>query len=294
MARQRFIKPSFFLHGELFDAEAASRLPLRVAFAGLWTQADRRGVFRCKPRELKAAILPHDPCDMEAVLDALESGGFIQTYVVDGKRYGFIPTLPTHQTFHRDEKPSNDPGPVLAQGQHGVNTVPAPCSTEVVGTDGLGNQHRASTVPAQGQHADPTLPYPTTITTAVADVAAVQRGDTTWTPAQREAADGWRRALPDPRAFDAIVAQAAEERLVGGGFGWPVVGQALLEMRGASGVTFGLACLLGFCRRIRDRGPTAEPVTNVADEFGRMRPARRDGAVWRFTDALGGSVAVAS
>ncbi len=116
----------------------------------------------------------------------------------------------------------------------------------------------------------------------------------TWTPAQREAADGWRRALPDPRAFDAIVAQAAEERLVGGGFGWPVVGQALLEMRGASGVTFGLACLLGFCRRIRDRGPTAEPVTNVADEFGRMRPARRDGAVWRFTDALGGSVAVAS
>lgn len=138
MARQRFIKPAFFLHGELYDAEVSSGLPLRVAFAGLWTQADRRGVFRCKPRELKAAVLPYDAVDMGQVINALEAGGFISTYVVDGKRYGHIPTLPDHQTFHKDEKPSSDPGPEAA-----------PC------------RNGASTVPTQGQHADPTLPYPT-------------------------------------------------------------------------------------------------------------------------------------
>jgi len=139
MARQRFIKPGFFVHGELYDAEASSGLPLRIAFAGLWCQSDKRGVFRAKARELKNAVLPYDDVDMDDVLRCLHRAGFVQLYVVDGKEYGFIPTFQQHQTFHVNERPSNDPGPERAQGQH-----------------------RACTVPAQGQHAD----YdPTTATT---------------------------------------------------------------------------------------------------------------------------------
>lgn len=134
MARQRFIKPSFFVHGELYDAEAQSGLPLRVAFAGLWCQCDRRGIFRVKARELKVAILPYDDVDMTEVLRCLHGAGLVQLYVVDGKEYGHIPTFTKHQTFHRDEKPSADPAP----SDNGASTVQAPC-----------------------QHADPTLPYPT-------------------------------------------------------------------------------------------------------------------------------------
>ena len=41
MSRTRLIKPAFFKHAELYAAEAESGLRLRIAFAGLWTVADR-------------------------------------------------------------------------------------------------------------------------------------------------------------------------------------------------------------------------------------------------------------
>jgi hypothetical protein len=53
MGRIRTIRPDFFLHDGLFDLESNSRLPLRLAFAGLWTQCDREGRFKWRPRRLK-------------------------------------------------------------------------------------------------------------------------------------------------------------------------------------------------------------------------------------------------
>jgi hypothetical protein len=53
MARIRTVKPDLFRHEGLFDAERASGLPLRIAFAGLWTAADREGRFAWSPRTLK-------------------------------------------------------------------------------------------------------------------------------------------------------------------------------------------------------------------------------------------------
>ena len=41
MARIRTIKPEFFRHADLYEAERETGLPLRLAFAGLWTAADR-------------------------------------------------------------------------------------------------------------------------------------------------------------------------------------------------------------------------------------------------------------
>lgn len=78
--RIRTIKPEFFLHVGLFQAEKESGLPLRVAFAGLWGAADREGRFKWEPMKLKVQILPYDDVDFSRVLDALSTRGFLVRY----------------------------------------------------------------------------------------------------------------------------------------------------------------------------------------------------------------------
>ena len=58
MARIRTIKPEFFRHLELYELERDSGLPIRIAFAGLFTVCDREGVFRWKAHELKTRRTP--------------------------------------------------------------------------------------------------------------------------------------------------------------------------------------------------------------------------------------------
>ena len=124
MPRSRIIKPEFFKHAGLYDAEARSGLPLRLAFEGLWCVADRAGRFQWKPRELKLDVLPYDPVDFSDVLDALESAGFIESYSVEGKRFGVIPTFGTHQTFHHRESQSKLPEPPSGGAEPRADTGP--------------------------------------------------------------------------------------------------------------------------------------------------------------------------
>jgi hypothetical protein len=109
MPRKRTISPGFFTHPELYEAEMIEGLPLRLAFAGLWCVADRRGRFHWKPRQLKLDILPFDDLDFGAVLLGLKNHGFIRFYVVDGKPYGDIPTFADHQHPHPKEADSTIP-----------------------------------------------------------------------------------------------------------------------------------------------------------------------------------------
>jgi len=111
MARIRTIKPAFFRHANLFDAEKETGLPLRVAYAGLWTACDREGRFEWKPRELKLDALPFDEVDFSRVLNALASRGHIVRYVVDGQAYGVIPSWHDHQVINNREAPSVLPEP---------------------------------------------------------------------------------------------------------------------------------------------------------------------------------------
>ena len=111
MARIRTIKPDFFKHEDLFDLEQETGLPVRIAFAGLWTVADRDGRFEWKPRTLKTDVLPHDPVDFAQVLDALATRGFLNTYEVDGRRYGVIPSWERHQVINNRESQSVLPPP---------------------------------------------------------------------------------------------------------------------------------------------------------------------------------------
>jgi hypothetical protein len=148
VARQRLIAPDFFVHAELHDAEERSGLPLRLAFAGLWTQADRRGVFPWKPRELQLAVLPYDRVSMGAVLEALAAGGFIRAYDVDGRTYGYIPSFGRWQTFNVRERPSRHPAP--------PDTVPAPAQHRVHPGQAAGGTRNAT--PAAAPAAQPAAP----------------------------------------------------------------------------------------------------------------------------------------
>lgn len=136
MARCRMIRPEFFTHGALYDAEIACGYPVRLAYAGLWCVADREGRFVWRPRELKLAILPFDSCDFEQVLMALVTAGFIECYEVDGSRYGLVTTFSRHQKPHPREAPSRFPPPpttkaVKRHDQGSAKVVPSPSESEL-------------------------------------------------------------------------------------------------------------------------------------------------------------------
>ena len=118
MGRIRTIKPSFFKHEELFEAEKASGLPLRVAFSGLWTVCDRDGRFAWKPRTLKTDVMPYDDVDFGAVLDALVKSGFVVRYTVDGREYGSVPSWGEHQVINSREAASAIPAHVTHVHAH--------------------------------------------------------------------------------------------------------------------------------------------------------------------------------
>lgn len=182
MARKRLVSPAFFTHAELFEAEVASGFPLRVSFAGLWTQADRRGSFAWKPRELKLAILPYDALDFAEVLDALERFGFVRSFVVAGKRYGLIESFAAHQTFHPGEKPDRtipDAPAALPAVQSNVATTP-----KQVCEDNLGAPHTVSTqLPASG-HA--VSKHSVTVTVTDIDTSTMTVGEVSSAPTATE------------------------------------------------------------------------------------------------------------
>ncbi len=111
MARIRTIKPEFFKHEGIFDAEQETGLPLRLAFAGLWTQCDREGRFAWRPRQLKVDILPYDDVDFSRVLDALATRGFVVKYASGGREFGAVPSWHRHQVVNNREKASELPEP---------------------------------------------------------------------------------------------------------------------------------------------------------------------------------------
>lgn len=112
MSRIRTIKPEFFKHEGLFDLEQETKLPIRLCFAGLWTQCDRAGRFEWRPRQLKTDISPYDEVDFSRVLDALATRGFIVKYASQGREYGFIPSWNKHQVINNRERDSDLPDPL--------------------------------------------------------------------------------------------------------------------------------------------------------------------------------------
>ena len=140
--RIRTIKPEFFLHDGIFDAEREEGLPLRIAFIGLWCAADREGRFRWEPRRLGAAILPYDLLDFSRVLDALTTRGFIEKHACPTGEFGVIPSFTRHQIVNNRETPSILPSPTLESIVEPLPTraprVPDACPTPESGREGKG------------------------------------------------------------------------------------------------------------------------------------------------------------
>ena len=109
--RIRTIKPEFFNHEGIYDAELDTGLPLRLSFIGLWCVADRDGRFKWEPRRLKVKILPYDDTDFSRVLDALATRGFILKYAFETEVFGCIPSFNRHQVINNRERPSELPDP---------------------------------------------------------------------------------------------------------------------------------------------------------------------------------------
>jgi hypothetical protein len=109
--RIRTIKPEFFTHEGIFETEAETGLPIRIAFAGLWCAADREGRFKWEPRRLGVQILPYDQVDFSRVLDALTTRGFIVRYTSDTGDFGVIPSFLRHQVINNRERASELPDP---------------------------------------------------------------------------------------------------------------------------------------------------------------------------------------
>lgn len=161
--RIRTIKPEFFMHDGLFEAERESKLPLRVAFVGLWCAADREGRFRWEPRRLGAQILPYDDIDFSRVLHALVTRGFLVQYRVGDACFGAIPSWKRHQIVNNKERPSEIPnhteGELVDACPTRAPRVPNACHREGKGREGNMEGNMISSAGAV-EHALPTRDEP--------------------------------------------------------------------------------------------------------------------------------------
>ena len=152
--RIRTIKPTFFLHADLFDGEKETGLPLRVAYAGIWCACDREGRFKWEPRRLGVSILPYDGLDFSRVLDALTTRGFLVKYRVGDAWFGAVPSWKRHQFINNREFPSIIPNPSEGQGVDATATrdprVIHACQGEGKGMEGNGREGKGTPLPPEG------------------------------------------------------------------------------------------------------------------------------------------------
>lgn len=207
--RIRTIKPEFFTHEDLFDAEDETGLPLRVAFPGLWCAADREGRFKWKPRTLKAQILPFDDVDFSRVLDALITRGFIVKYASEDGEFGWIPSFSNHQVINNRERDSILPDPSNCKGSDACLTrearVDDACKEEGKGKEGKGKEGKGKEGKGTGV-SEPKIPdLNQVIDYLIPKMAEIHSG---WTPVKvRKAAkirletfieNGWRDGNGNP------------------------------------------------------------------------------------------------
>jgi hypothetical protein len=111
-SRIRQLKPELFLDDEFWALQqSCPELPVLQGFLGLWCQADREGRFEWKPAVLRTQILPFWAGDFGEILALLQGAGLIQSYTVDGRRYGFIRSFAKHQRPNSREPKSSIPDP---------------------------------------------------------------------------------------------------------------------------------------------------------------------------------------
>ena len=108
MARARNIKPGFFKNEILGVADPLYSL----LFEGLWVLADRSGRLEDRPLRIKGEVFPYrDGLNVDAMLNWLESNGFIRRYTAQGKKCILVLKFVKHQNPHKNETESELPAP---------------------------------------------------------------------------------------------------------------------------------------------------------------------------------------
>ena len=114
--RARNIKPGFYTNEDLAECSIWARF----IFPGLWMAADRAGRLEDRPKRLKAALLPFDNPDVNALLDELQAHGFIIRYRNSDGSFIQILRFSAHQSPHYSEKQSTIKPPD-SENPQGIN-----------------------------------------------------------------------------------------------------------------------------------------------------------------------------
>ena len=85
--------PGFFTDERL----VSTSIEARMLFLGLGVEADDKGIFEWKPITLKMRLFPVDNIEIAALLYELEQAEVIQSYEIDGRKYGAIRNFRRHQ-----------------------------------------------------------------------------------------------------------------------------------------------------------------------------------------------------
>lgn len=100
MSRIRSIHPGLWTD----DAFMALSAHARLLIIGIWTEAFDDGVFDWKPLTLRARIFPVDSIDMTALLEELESGGFVRRELSGDRAIGLVRNF---RVYQRPKKPNS-------------------------------------------------------------------------------------------------------------------------------------------------------------------------------------------
>jgi len=133
VARIRAIKPEFWLDEEIASWPHVTRL----AYIGLWNEADDEGRLRANPAYLKNRLFPYEPkLDIETVLRPIVKAEKLIIYMVGAQTYGFLPKFTDHQVINH---PSASKLPALTDGSRRVpGELPDDSRNDPAGKEGKG------------------------------------------------------------------------------------------------------------------------------------------------------------
>ena len=115
MARIRSTHPGQWTSGDFLECSPLARL-LALAVRNV---ADDHGVFRWKPKSLKAECLPGDNCDIDALLEELILNNQVIRYSMEGKEYGLIKDFTQWQRPKRPVYVHPLPAELTPKPEHG-------------------------------------------------------------------------------------------------------------------------------------------------------------------------------
>jgi len=125
--------------------------------------ADREGRLECRPKKIKAEVLPYDNCNIENLIEELTARSFVTIYSINNENYMEVSNFNRHQHCHVNEAPSSIPAPE----EHGASTIPEP------------EKHSASTIPEPEKHSASTLqkrPDTESLTLKCAETSSTELG----------------------------------------------------------------------------------------------------------------------